>query len=1189
MSEPQQPVFYDSTQRRQAVASFLFYFVSIISFIAFCGFIVSILETPNLTEASRFQDHRNRPTATLRPMVEWTDAPIPGFRRNASGVDYHLRARLRYVLHHDRALSDIKLRLAEEMKSDDADRRSPIVKKTISSAVTMAFYVGSESSYESLEQHADQITHFAPAWFMLNSSGSGFQDIEVKTPGSIDEQAEAVAKRAGMVVLPVLQNFSQGVPDPLALETMLQSPAKRANLIAQLASTISAQHFQGVNIDLEDFQSRSEFKPYMTQFMTELSKEFHAKHLLVTQDVTVANKVYDLVNLAKVDDFLVPMIYDEHTSGSKHGLGAGPIASDDWFRDELATFMASVPATKTVIGLAGYSYDWEIGSAAATSHAFGEAANIAQQSMDGSDGVIQSDRRSGNPYFTYYDEDGQAHIVWMQDAVTAYNQLVMSASYRPLGAALWRLGDEDPSMWDFFGKMPVSSIGSFNPQDLSTINYGYFGIQRVGWGDIFSVVATPKIGQRMITVDSQTGLVNSELFTKYPSQYVLQHTGSLDTNGYNSKKIVALTFDDGPDPRWTPEILNILHRYNVPATFFVIGENAEANPGIVQREWDEGMEIGNHSFTHPDFDRVSPERIKLELDATQRVIEAITGHETRLFRAPNRADSDPSTVDDLAPVIDGDNLGYLFVGESIDPTDWAKGITAHQIVYGEHGVLNSLTSGNCILLHDAGGDTRAETVKALPQIITLLKSRGYKFVLVSALIPGKTKADLFPPVSGQQLMYVLWDRFAFDASYWIFRVLSAIFVMTIILGIGRIVIFTTLATVQANCDKAPLPNPAYTPSVSVVIAAYNESKVINNTIAALLISDYPNIEIVIVDDGSTDGTSNTISQTFFDRNNVRVIKKINGGKASALNLGIKECGGEIIVALDADTMFDRSTIGKLVRHFENPAIGAVSGNVKVGNRYNAWTWWQALEYITSQNFDRRAFSLLNCISVVPGAVGAWRKDAVALAGLYSSQTLAEDTDLTFKVRQLGYRIITDNEALAYTEAPDTLKDLAKQRFRWAYGTLQCLWKHRSAMFNIRFGAFGFFALPCLWTYQIVFQALAPLVDAAILWTIFYGSVFAPQFEYSSTILLLQFWFVFTLFELIGAYIALRLDKEDLKLLVWLPLQRFVYRQMMYYVILKSIVTAVKGTRVGWGKLDRRGNVSAPIPIVDNEKDPIQTR
>ena len=310
-------------------------------------------------------------------------------------------------------------------------------------------------------------------------------------------------------------------------------------------------------------------------------------------------------------------------------------------------------------------------------------------------------------------------------------------------------------------------------------------------------------------------------------------------------------------------------------------------------------------------------------------------------------------------------------------------------------------------------------------------------------------------------------------AYWTGSGFGLLFVLAIVLGIGRIGIMGTLAAIQAKRERRRTFDPAFAPPVSVVIAAYNEAKVINKTIATLLASDYPDLDILVVDDGSKDGTAQTVRDAYGDHPRVTVLEKENGGKASALNIGIKACRGEIIVALDADTLFAPDTVSKLVRHFADPAIGAVSGNVKVGNRNNLLTIWQAVEYITSQNFDRRAFDLLNCITVVPGAVGAWRKDAVILAGLYSSQTLAEDTDLTFKIRKLGYRIVTDNAALAYTEAPDTLRNLAKQRFRWAFGTLQCLWKHRDALLNPRYGAFGLVAMPSLWVYQIAFQAIAP--------------------------------------------------------------------------------------------------------------------
>jgi peptidoglycan-N-acetylglucosamine deacetylase len=1179
----QHPVFYDSTKRRQAVASFLLSFFAVIAIVVLCGVIISIVETPTLDDSFATAHGRHLKSASsLRRLLEWTD---PQFNRPArlhGLADVRNRARFSYVLRRDRGLEEAKRRLAAVMRSEDENLRkheTAGVPAVGTAPITLAFYVEDPDSLDSLQQHSQQITHFAPAWLTLSADGKSVID-DKDDPAPVqgqpltltdDQSAEEVARRNGMAILPVLQNCFNGTFEDIPLEKLINTPANRDHVIASLLQLIKSHQYQGINVDLETFNVDD--KPLISAFMRQLSMTFHANHLLVTQDILVSSYAYDLQTLAHYNDFLIPMLYDEHSAGS----APGPIASNDWFRKGLMTFESAVPGNKTVVGLADYSHDWKIGVKTAASPSFGQAARLAQEAFDGTDGVIQTDPRSGCPFFTYYDDSptSNAHVVWMEDAVTAFNELKMAAQYHPLGAALWRLGQEDPSLWSFFGKLSVDQIGNFDPQTLANISYGYFGIETMGAGDVLSVVGTPTIGERKIVTDSAAGLISSELFTRYPSQYVVQRTGKMDQQTQlNTQKIVALTFDDGPDPRWTPQILDILHRYRVPATFFVVGENAEANPSIVSREWEDGMEIGNHSFTHPEMDLISHERIKLELDATQRVIEAITGHETLLFRAPNKADSDPSTLQDLAPVIDGDKLGYLFIGEQIDPNDWLPGITANRIVWGKNGVVTTASRGNCILLHDAGGETRAETVKALPIIIQTLKARGYRFVLVSDLT-DKTKADLFPDVQGRQRWFVIWDRFAFDASYWISRVLSTVFVLTIVLGIGRIFVFTVLALLQHRREKVLASSQDYRPAVSVVIAAYNEAKVICRTIDTLLQSSYSNLEIVVVDDGSTDGTSDIVLEKFGSVARVKLIEKTNGGKATALNFGIRQCSGEIIVALDADTMFDNQTVANLVRHFDDPIVGAVSGNVKVGNRHNAWTWWQALEYITSQNFDRRAFDLLNCIGVVPGAVGAWRKDAVVLAGLYSSQTLAEDTDLTFKVRKLGYRIITDNAALAYTEAPDTLNDLAKQRFRWAYGTLQCLWKHRTATFNPKYGAFGFFALPSMWLFQIIFQALAPLVDAAILWTVFYSLVFSPQFEFASTMLLLRYWAVFTVVELSSAFVALRLDREDYRLLFWLPLQRFVYRQMMYYVILKSIVTAIKGTRVGWGKIDRRGNVSCP--------------
>ncbi len=1202
------PIFFDASRRRWGRFNALMVTLTtlcVIGGIGFAGTLLWGLTLPALSIANAlgFTDpaaHAARHTARL------SASALPA-------ADAHARAKNHYVIRKNVPVQEAKRKLTAAIQREEAPRPIPAATTMpgrVQGPVRAVFYVNYDKpSLDSLTHHINEITHLCPAWLFLKPTGKTIAYDDSDNPPvavslshyvgpnepdlsddtaapSNDSVALQYAHRAGVAILPVVQNAGEDDFHPEWLHKLLASPANRAAVIAQLLAFTKQGHFQGVNIDFET--DHAEDRQNLLLFMTELASAFHPLGLLVTQDVQTDSDAYNLPALAKTDDFLVPMLYDQHGGGTH----AGPIAGQDWYMHELAGFMAQVPASRVVLGLSNYAYDWADGTTAINEYSFEDAARIAEQSKasgDGDDGIIAMDKASLNPTFSYYDDgpNGKAlhHTVWLMDATTTWNDLQSAASYHTLGAALWRLGEEDPSLWSFFGKASANGLAAFDPQTLKDITYNYFGTQFEGYGEILDVVQHPTPGLRTITTDSKTHLITGEKFLKYPTQYVIRRTGLVNqqdgpdagkNDGPQFRKI-ALTFDDGPDPRWTPQILDILHRYHVPATFFVVGGNAEAHPGLVAREWNEGMEIGNHSFTHPE-ELTSPLRTKLELDATQRVIEAITGHMTTLFRAPNRADAEPSSPSDFEPILQADDLGYLFVGELDDPTDWKPGTTADEIVQHVLGYVDdpAKNDGNTILLHDAGGTTREQTILALPRIIEGLKQRGYTFVPVSALV-GKPKSQIFPAVTGHQLWTVAFDRAFFDLTYWTGNGFTALFLLAIGLGISRIVIMGTLAAKQAKREAARTFAAGYQPTVSVIIAAYNEAKVINKTIATILSSDYPDIDILVVDDGSKDNTSEVVRAVYGDHPRITIIRKENGGKASALNLGIKQCRGEIIVALDADTVFAPDTIAKLVRHFYDPAVGAVSGNVKVGNRSNPLTIWQAVEYITSQNFDRRAFDLLNCITVVPGAVGAWRKDAVILAGLYSSQTLAEDTDLTFKIQRLGYRILTDNAALAYTEAPDTIRDLAKQRFRWAFGTLQCLWKHRSVLFNPRYGAFGTVAMPSLWVFQIGFQAIAPVVDLMILWSIIYSRLILTGTDQKSSFLLLGYWAVFSSVELAGAYLAFRLDKEDKKLLGWLLLQRFVYRQLMYYVIVKSLVVAARGSLVGWGKLDRKGTVQMATP------------
>jgi cellulose synthase/poly-beta-1,6-N-acetylglucosamine synthase-like glycosyltransferase len=237
----------------------------------------------------------------------------------------------------------------------------------------------------------------------------------------------------------------------------------------------------------------------------------------------------------------------------------------------------------------------------------------------------------------------------------------------------------------------------------------------------------------------------------------------------------------------------------------------------------------------------------------------------------------------------------------------------------------------------------------------------------------------------------------------------------------------------------------------------------------------------------------------------------------------------------------------------------VCGNVEVGNVRSWLTRFQAIEYVTSQNFDRRAFALLNCVSVVPGALGAWRREAVLAVGGYSADTLTEDADLTLTILRAGARIVYEPRAIGRTEAPESVSGLMKQRFRWTYGTYQCLYKHRKVFFR---GTLGWIGLPNMVVFQVLFAAISPIGDLVMVLSLFradYGAFLAG-------------YIAFLLMDVCGSLLAFVLDGKPVRWLWMLLIQRFTYRQLMYYVSLKAMVAAIRGARHGWRKLDRMGTV-----------------
>ncbi|HEV2355276.1 MAG TPA: glycosyltransferase, partial [Puia sp.] len=539
-----------------------------------------------------------------------------------------------------------------------------------------------------------------------------------------------------------------------------------------------------------------------------------------------------------------------------------------------------------------------------------------------------------------------------------------------------------------------------------------------------------------------------------------------------------------------------------------------------------GNEIGNHTYTHPDLENQPNLRLMFELNITRIIIESQTHHDTRLFRPPYLGSDDPpnNAIDLIGQV---GNLGYITVGSDIDTNDWRKpGV----------GKIVSAAKGNSsavILFHDGGGD-RHQTVAALPQVIDYYQRLGYRFDTVSQALQIP-QSQVMPALGTTDSVIASVALVLFTIWNWANWIIKALIITVITASFIRVIVVSTAAIIQYRRRRYP-PLPESLPLASVIIPAYNEQTVILSCIRSILDSAYPNLEVIVVDDGSKDNTA-ARAMTIKDPR-LQVLSKPNGGKARALNFGIRHSRGSIIIAIDADSIFRRSTIARLVRHFSNPRVGAVSGNTKILNRQKLITRLQSLEYIIGFNLDRRLGDLLDCITVVPGAIGAFRRSALYEIGGFRPDTLAEDTDLTIAIKEAAWKIVYDDEAIAYTEAPSRLSQLLKQRYRWTFGTMQAVFKHRRSLFNRHMGTLGLIGLPYLLFYQIAFPMISPFFDLSLI-----IGLLTHQYH-----LVVVSFVVFTVLDLFASVLAFRLDGEPLTSLWILIPQRIVYRQLMYYVI-----------------------------------------
>ncbi len=1167
-----QQIFFDPQRKRWKRLRRVFDVAAVLFTLVLVGFIINVLHTQHLPELL---------------------LPVPK--------------------HNYRALPDRSplLRIRNKRFEHRKTKRKPSeVPLNSGEGLRAAYYVQDDpASYSSLKEHIHQIDILFPQWLHVDSPNGTLMMMSadnlreypvidgdvVHDPDHFNKIKNLIqAAREDTEILPHVNNYNphtqswdSGVGD------VLQDDDKSAALVGQLMRFLNAfPAYRGLSLDFETLPEDDD-AAYLS-FIQALYAQMHPRKLTLYVNVAASTSASDLSAIAASSDGIILMNYDQHEENSD----PGPIAAQDWFVQNLIRVLKIVPRQKLICAIGNYGYDWTLSIPNLKSRHHRKptvldtedlSVSEAWQEAADADADLDLDENSLNPHFEYIDEDNnQRHVVWFLDGVTVLDEMRAAEELGLQTFALWRLGEEDSSLWNIWDRpMAVdadSQLGSVQPgHDVDT----------EGVGDIMRVVGLPHPGKRTVTIDTEdpnprTRLIVDEHMDVYPQTYTVQEYG------YHPHQ-VAISFDDGPDPRWTPKILDILEREHATATFMMIGDEAAENVGLMQRVYHDGDEIGNHTWTHPDISEISNRQLELEVTLTERLFEAKLGVQPLYFRPPYDIDEEPETDDEAAPVVRVQRMGLTIIGNKIDTDDWNEHPrkSPQEIIDSVLMQLQTMKTkpqfqGSIILMHDGGGD-RSVTVESLGPLIDALRAHGYRIVPVSALM-GKTFAEVMPKLSFREWLHTIPDSIAFSSVAIVEKFIFWVFFLGDILMSARFLVIGILAII----DRLRRPHRpallAFNPRVAVLIPAYNEEAVIVRTVRSVLNSDYKDLHVIVIDDGSQDRTAEVAREAFADEiraGRLQVLRKRNEGKAVALNYGLGFVKEEIYVGIDADTVIAVDAISRLIPHFQDPRIGAMAGNAKVGNRVNLWTRWQALEYITSQNFERRALDLLHIVTVVPGAIGAWRTEPVRAVGGYPTQTVAEDADLTMHLIEEGYKVDYEDRALAFTEAPIDMRGLMRQRFRWSFGTLQAVWKHRAAF--VRNRAMGLFALPNIIIFQMLLPLVSPFIDvmfAAGVANYFVDRYYHPEAASMASLeKLVAYFLAFLLIDFFTSSVAFSLErrhpacKGDGWLLFHIWLQRFAYRQVFSLVLAKTLLRALDGKPFNWDKLDRTAKMSKATEVL----------
>jgi peptidoglycan-N-acetylglucosamine deacetylase len=1170
---PDQQIFFDPERKRWKRLRRILDAIAVLSTLVVIGFIFNVVrnqQLPELLLPNPKHNYRALPEPTILERNGKNQRPA---RRKT-----------------ERKPSDITLNTGEGLRA--------------------AYYVQDDpASYSSLKEHIHQIDLLFPMLLHVDSpngtlmmmSGDNLSELPVITGATVhdpdyQDKVKKVIQEAkeDTEIFPAINNYNPHTQQwDTGVGAVLMDPDQNAALLQQIMHFLETYPaYRGISLDFESLPDSDE--PAYLTFIQSLYAQMRTRDLRLYVNVAVATRDAALKAIAANSDGIILMNYDEHQTTSD----PGPIASQQWFIGNLVRVLKIVPKEKIICAIGNYGYDWTLSIPNPKDRRHPKpqvldtedfsVTNTWERASD-ADADLDLDYDQLNPHFEYIDEDNnQRHVVWFLDAVTVLNELRAARQLGLQTFALWRLGEEDPSMWNIWDH--PSDPASL--QALGTVQPGN-DVDLEGDGDILRITGLPQPGKRTVDVDTDEAdprkkLIDDEHMDVYPHPYTVQQYG------YHPNQ-VALTFDDSPDPEWTPKILDILKAKHVKGTFMAIGSQAAEHIGLMQRIVREGNEIGNHTWTHPDISLISPRQVDLEITLTERLFESKLGVQPLYFRPPYDIDEEPDTDDEAEPAWRIQQMGYTIIGSKIDTDDWDEHPrkSSSEIIQSVFAQLDTMKTkpqfrGSIILMHDGGGD-RSVTVASLGPLIDALRARGYTIVPVSALM-GKTTAEVMPPLTFWQRMRTIPDSIAFSALDIIGNFIVMVFFVGDVLMSARLIVVGLFAVIDRLRKPYRLASPGFNPRVAVLIPAYNEETVIVRTIRSVLNSDYTNLHVIVIDDGSSDRTPEVAATAFakeIKAGRVKVLTKRNEGKAAGLNYALDRMNEEIFVGIDADTVIAPDAISKLIPHFEDPRIGAIAGNAKVGNRVNLWTRWQALEYITSQNFERRALDLFHVVTVVPGAIGAWRTAPVKAAGGYPLNTVAEDADLTMNLLEQGLRVDFEDRALAYTEAPIDAKGLMRQRFRWSFGTLQAIWKHRAAF--IRNKAMGLFALPNILVFQMFLPLVSPFIDVMFLAGVINFLVdrhYHPEAASAASFEKLVVYFLgFLIIDFITSSIAFSLErrhpanKGDGWLLFHIWLQRFAYRQVFSIVLFKTLKRAIDGKPFNWDKIERTAKMSKSTEIL----------